>query len=227
MTAATTKSYTALWTADLKKKCHSQTAGEMASLLTAYVARGVDYPDRARHLDHLFTYLKRTTRLKYRQIDIERVCDLLGHMSGKKYEDLLSRLVKHGLKQHPGSVQLNFQAGIAAVTKKSPTSIPPAAFKHIEKALKLAEASTVPKETALLPQIKQMLTLINELREKVSRMPFGPDPFDFFSADFDFFDRGHLGSEDDDEDEFVDGFDPWPRTVPGPKPTKKRKPRKR
>ena len=31
MTAATTKGYAELWTADLKKKCQSQTAGEMAS----------------------------------------------------------------------------------------------------------------------------------------------------------------------------------------------------
>ena len=45
------------------------------------------------------------------------------------------------------------------------------ARSYLEKALKLAEASTVPKETALLPQIKAALTMLNEMSAAPLRAP--------------------------------------------------------
>ena len=185
MTAATTKGYVALWTADVKKKCHSQTAGELASTLNAYLSLDVDYPGREGQIEQVCEYLKRSTRLKFRKIDIERVCDFLGHIPDQKCKELLGKLVKTGLKQHPDSVQLNFQAGIVALAKSQPPFIGPDVIRHLEKALTLAEASKVPKETALLPPIKESLTLINEMRERVGSLPFGGLPFQFAGGAFD------------------------------------------
>ncbi len=110
MTKATQKGYAKLWEADLKKKCRSETAGEMASLLDRVPWR----PDRLRrpagHIKKVVAYLQRTTRLNYRRDDIERVCEFLGHLQDKR---ICSRsCVKLGLKQHPDRPCLNFRAGL-------------------------------------------------------------------------------------------------------------------
>ena len=227
MTAVTTKAYLALWTEQLNKKCQSQTAGEMASSLCAYVGLDVDFPGRAEQIAQVLAYLKRTTRLKYRQIDIERVCDFLGHMPGKKNEDLLSKLVKHGLKLYPGSAQLNFQAGLAALSKCSPPFIDPGVARHVEKALQLAEESKLPRELKYLPAIKETLTLIKELSDSVSRMPFGSG---FFPFGADGIGPTEEWGFDDPEDNYLvddDELEPEPRSIPGAKPKKNKNSTKR
>jgi tetratricopeptide (TPR) repeat protein len=222
MSAATRGAYAELWAADLKKKCRSDTAGEMASTLHAYLLVGVEYPGRSSHVRQLTAYLKRTTRLKYQQIDIERVCKFLGDLPEQK--ELLGKLLKLGLKQHPCSTALNFEAGMLAVAKSTPPFMDPAAKKLLEKALELAEASTVATETALLPSIKSTLTMINELGSGPGRSPFGSAPFGFPGADFDPFEFLDLDFEDDRDD---DDYDPAPRIFPRPKPKVKKKPKKR
>ena len=93
MTAATTRGYAALWSAGLKKKVQSQTAGAMAFLVGAYLELDVDYPGRDGQIEQLVQYLNRTKRLNYRQIDIERVCDFLGRVPGQKGKELLTKLL--------------------------------------------------------------------------------------------------------------------------------------
>ena len=78
MTKATQKGYAQLWESELKKKCTSETAGEMASLMDGFLSAGVEYTGRAGHIKKVVAYLQRTTRLKYRRVDIERVCEFLG-----------------------------------------------------------------------------------------------------------------------------------------------------
>ena len=161
--AATIEHYSALWTASLKKKCQSQTAGEMALVLEGYCRMGVEYQGRSHHIDQLISYLRRTTRLKYRQVDIERVCELLTYLSHKDARKLLGKLTAHGLKLHPRSAQLSLQAGVMALGNSKPPFLDPAAARHLEKALALAEESKLPSETALLPVIRKMLTTIKEM----------------------------------------------------------------
>ena len=83
MTKATQKGYAQLWESELKNKCLSETAGEMASLMHGFLASGIEYPGRAGHIKKVVSYLQRTTRLKYRRVDIERVCEFLGRFPDK------------------------------------------------------------------------------------------------------------------------------------------------
>ena len=106
----------------LKKKCQSQTAGEMASVLHAFVKSEVKYPGRARATSNTVAYLKRTTRLKFRQIDIERVCEFL--MPLPRRERAAREAAEAWLEQHPESVLLNFQSGMLAVACSRPPFIP-------------------------------------------------------------------------------------------------------
>ena len=62
-------------------------------------------------------------------------------------KELLEKLLRLGLKQHPESVLLNFQSGMLAVACSRPPFIPRVAKNHLEKALKHAEASSVARET--------------------------------------------------------------------------------
>jgi tetratricopeptide (TPR) repeat protein len=223
MSAATTRAYAELWAADLKKKCQSKTAGEMASTLLAYLQAGVEYPGRANHVGQLTAYLKRTTRLKYQQADIESVCAFLHDVPDQ--ERLLDKLLKTGLKRYPDSAVLNFEAGMLAITRSSPPFINPAAKIHLEKALTLVEASTLPTMTALLPSIKAALTMINELSFGPRRLPFGDGPFGFPMDDFDpfdFFDDDDFTDDGDDDD-----FEVSPRRVPRPKSKKHKKQKKK
>jgi len=232
MTASHQKGYRDLWAAELKKKCRSETAGEMAALLDSYVLAGVEYPGRAGHIKQLVAYLGRTTRLKYRREDIERVCEFLVHRQDQAR--LLDKLVKSGLKHHLGSPLLNLRAGLLGMADATLNARGETARSYLEKALKLAEASTVPKDTALLKEIKAALTMLNEVSERRFRhfgFDDGPFPFpipreddefgEFFDDDFD---------EDDDEfdDDDDDGFGWRPAAIPSPPPrAKKQKSRRK
>ncbi len=221
MSAATTKGYVALWTSELKKKCQSQTAGEMASLLRAYLDLDVEYPGRAGQVQQFVSYLKRTTRLKYRQTDIEQVCDFLMHMP--QQTEVFGKLARKGVKQYPDSARLNFQAGIAIMANSRPPVIPPAVLRHLETALQIAEVSSVPGEVALLPAIRRTLTTVTEVRNRMGGSPFGGGPFALPGDDFGAFsDWGFDDPEDDDWDD-DDEFDEAAPSVPRPEPKKKKK----
>ena len=229
-TKATQDGYARLWESDLKNKCRSETAGELASLMEGFLSAGIEYPERTEHIKKVVAYLQRTTRLKYRRVDIERVCEFLGHLHDEAAT--LEKLVKLGIKQHPQSALLNFQAGLLEPGKASFKLGSDKARGHLETARKLAEASTEPKEIALLPKIKNALTLLNEISARSrglpsfgngsSGFPFpgpGDDFFEFIDDDF-----------DDDEDDFDDDEDSGPSTswMPSsPSKPKKRKKRKK
>ena len=221
MTKANQKGYAQLWESELKNKCLSETAGEMASLMDGFLCAGVEYTGRAGHIKKVVAYLQRTTRLNYRRVDIERVCEFLAHVEDKVA--LLEKLVKLGIKQHPGSVFLNFRAGLLETGRGLFNFGGAKARTYLETARKLAESSTEPKETALRPQIESALTLLNEMGSRTMGLPaFGdgpkgfpfPGPGDNF---FEFFDDDFDDDDDDDDDS---------RPSPSARPRSPSKPRK-
>jgi tetratricopeptide (TPR) repeat protein len=223
MTKATQDGYNQLWTKDLKKKCKSETAGEMASLLSTFLNTDIVYPGRDGHIKELITYLRRTTRLKYGREDVEHVCEFLSQVP--KESGLLEKIVKQGLKHHPQSALLNFRAGLIEMSKGPYHMGDKGARPYLETALKLAEASTEPKETELLPQIKDVLTMLNEVSKRSAFSSFfGEGPFSMPFMDFD---------DDDDDDDFDDNdeydeFGPNPFSLPVPRqPAKKKATRKK
>jgi len=231
MTASHQKGYAELWAAELKKKCRSETAGEMAALLDSYTLAGVEYPGRAGHIKQFLAFVERTTRLKYRREDIERVCEFLVHRQDQAR--LLDKLLKSGLKHHPESPLLNLRAGLIGMANETPKSRGEKARSYLQKALALAEASTVPKETALLKEIKAALTMLNEVSERRFRhFGFDDGPFPFpIPGEGDEFDEFFDDDFDEDENEWDDdddGFGWRPVSIPSPPPrAKKHKSRKK
>jgi hypothetical protein len=222
MPKANQKEYTQHWESELKNKCTSETAGEMASLMGSFLSGGVEYTGRAGHIKKVVAYLQRASSLKYQRGEIEQVCEFLGHMEGKV--PLLEKMIKLGLKQHPRSALLNFRAGLLETGRGLLDFGGSKARNYLETARALAEASTEPDETALLPQIKSTLTLLNEMG--AGRMGFpafgnGPPGFPFpgsMEQFFDFFDDEFDDDEFDDDDDDDPGPSPSarPRTPTGP-----------
>ncbi len=170
LSKATQKQYGELWNKELRKKCRSETAGAMASYWAENVNEGSEYEGSDRDAIELLKYLRRTSRLNYRLEDVESVCEFLG---GFPQEDKLTRsLVSRGLKAYPESVLLHVVA--AAIDLKKPSLFWGAGpiIKHLQEALRIAETSTRPKETRMLPRIKEMLSVTNELSERMSRFAF-------------------------------------------------------
>jgi len=225
MPKATQDHYAALLDTGLKKKCRSETAGEMASLLDAFLSSSIDYPGRDGHITQVVDYFDRGSRLKYRREDIERICEFLGRLPQRA--KLLEKRVNQGLKQYPDSARLNLRAGLLELEKERLPFASSKARQHLETALKLAQTSTVPEETALLPLIQSALTLVNEMTagpmglpafaEAGFPFPF-PLPFSFPGGGFGPF--GFPDDFDDDDDDFLPDWSPMPRQ---PRRSRKRK----
>lgn len=195
--------YSALWDAELKKKHRSETAGEMAGLMGAFLASDTEYTGRATHINKIIAYVRKTTSLKYRREDIERVAEFLGGV-GPREGKLHKKLVESALKHYPDSVLLHLNAADAAMSGAGLEGffggIPLGVRRHMETALKLADVSTDPTITALLPMIRQRLGALDEITGAMGQfgIPFGGGPSGpgFFDPPYSF--------DDDDEDEFID-----------------------
>jgi tetratricopeptide (TPR) repeat protein len=160
--------YARLWESELKKAVRSETAGEMACLLDSLLKAGIEYPGLDKQVKKLITYLGRSLKLTYRRADLERVCEFLGHLP--QQVALLEKLVKRGLKEHPQSARLHFEAGASEFRKGMFDGSAAVARQHLEKAVELVGVSTERADSDLLPQIKEMLSVLNDLMDG----PLGP-----------------------------------------------------
>ncbi len=168
--------YARHWESELKKAVKSETAGEMAWLLDSLLKEGVEYPGRDTHVKKLVTYLGRSVKLSYRRLDLERVCEFLGHLPEKVI--LLEKLVKRGLKEHPQSARLHFEAGAIEFRKGMFGGSLAVARRHLEKAVELAGSSTERADVELLPEIKETLSVFNDLTGgPLGALFFGGLPF--------------------------------------------------
>jgi hypothetical protein len=206
---ATQNHYAELWMRELRKKCRSETAGAMASFLTEFLTLDIDYDGRDHDATQVLRYVRRTTRLNYRLEDLENVCEFLGHFP--KESGLTRKLVQRGLKANPESALLHLVAAGAEMSD-------PAAFwrhdirQHLEEALRLAEASTRRREMLMVPKIKEMLSVCNELHSRMAGLPFAaPGGIPVPSGQpgsFEDFLRALLGAAEEEDEEEEDGSGP-------------------
>ncbi len=225
------------WEKALPKRCRSDTAGAIASLLHTFIDRRIDYPNREQHIRDVVQYLQRTTRIKYTEHDLESVCTFLVDLPKEK--PLLDKLLQRGLKLFPDSPRFLWMAGLQEMAKGPRQSNMGQARKYFEAALKHAQASRDPKKTALISDIQEDLSRLRDLMSHPLGMAFGggrlPDgvppgfrdlldrlademgayPNEFFEDDFDDDDEF-----DDDEDD-DSSYSPPPRKRASGKKKKK------
>jgi hypothetical protein len=173
--ASVAAGYNSRWEAELKKKYRSQAAGEMAAILHAFLGSDITYRGRPRHVEQLVAYLARGTRSKSRREDVEWIVEFLELVPGE--DDLLERVVKAGVKRHPDSALLNLRAGVVEWSRRSMFGLGASGRRYLENALKLAEASTDPRVTARLEEIRAFLSVVHELTEQFCGVPPFFSPF--------------------------------------------------
>jgi hypothetical protein len=203
--------------ATLAKKASSETARLLAETIIGYRISKLDYPGHDRHLQHVLKYLRRTTRLKYLETDLLRVCEMLQVVHEEK---LLTSLLKRGVTLFPHSpaflvmdVQQNIQKGPFTFNQRD-------TLKKLEKALALAQESQNPGKDAQVRDIREMILKVQDLGRAMSPFPFGGAPF----GGSPFGGNPFAGFEDDQDLGPMFEFDFGPPPKP-PKRPPKRKPK--
>jgi len=193
------------WITALKKRCRSQTAGEMCRTLTAYLGAEVSYPGRPAHVEHLLAYVRRCSRVKWRPGDLRHVCNFLEaiaehddsdsrdkfHEAGK----LLDKYVRKGRKTFGKSPFFQYMAGKLEIRKGPFDCNRRHAIGCLERAVKLAENSSDPEDAAMVETARRWLTLLGEAEMEAPCKFDLPPPGSFFG-----------GGGDDDDEPFADGL---------------------
>lgn len=213
--------FEAHWIIALAGKVRGETAGAMADLMTAFVESKIDYPGRADHIKRIVGYLGRTNRTKYAHDDLEDVCFLLSLLPDQAL--CLEKMVKRGIKLFPDSPLFLTRAGALEFTKmKVGKGNPRTAIAHLKKARQIAEASNTPENARLLPKIREILSMLEDMSPGMPGFPFpgfGGGPFSGSGSrgleDFFEFLGEMIGGDpfDEDDDDFIDD-EPGPRPPP-------------
>jgi tetratricopeptide (TPR) repeat protein len=243
--------FDARWTNAQSRKVRSDTAGALADLMAPFVAGKVTYEAREAHLVQVLGYLRRTTRIKYRLDDVKKVCAFLALLP--KEQVLYAKLLARGQKLFPKAPTFLVLAGGLEISKGPLAGGNLKRARELyEKALPLAEASTDPLDTKLVPVIQQGLSMINDMHSGPMGLPFGrfggrSGPFTAGPAGFarfveemartlgidpaeldeDEFDDDDDGDWFDDDDDDVDDEPGRPRARPARKPRSRKPKRKR
>jgi tetratricopeptide (TPR) repeat protein len=227
-----------LWKDAIKRKCRSETAGAIASLLAAYLAMEVEYTGRAGHLKDAVAYLRRTSRIKYRMEDLVDVCGFLANLPQESA--LFKKMVDRGIKNFPNVPTFWMLLGTLELQKGPMRGSLYVARTQFEMALKYAEASAEPRDQALIPKIRERLSMLSALMSNPLGMIgspfFGGPGFPMPSGSppgsgphsplEDLFDMLDFDEDDDwDDDDWGDSL-PFPFPMPPaqpPPPSSKRK----
>jgi tetratricopeptide (TPR) repeat protein len=230
--AADQDRFEALWVGGLSKKVNGETAGELANLIGAFPASGITYPGLDGHLKQVLAYLGRTTRIKYRREELQKVCAFLEEVTGRpgpkghtarrgggsaEARGLYEKLAKRGTKLFPDAPEFPLILGGLELQRGPFGGNLNAARKFLEKAVALAEAEAArgpsdPIGAEKLAMARKALASFNDLASTPIGLPFGPFPpgpgsmpalpADLLEAMFD--DFGVDPDDDflDDEDDF-------------------------
>jgi tetratricopeptide (TPR) repeat protein len=217
------------------KKVQGETAGALAAQLGSFLSDQIVYPGRDEHVRMVVDYLGRTTRIKYARGDLLHVCGFLELLGNQ--DDLIKKLANRGVKLFPDALDFPMLLGTIEMKKGPFKANFKQARKNFETALRLAEAEgkTDPKVAAIIPQIRQFLSVLNDLTGGSLGMPFpffgggggrGQPPADLFEAFQEMMDEE--GFDFDPDDEFDESDDYWDSTsapLPAPRSPRKKKPK--
>ena len=127
------------WQTALKRACHSQTAGQMAQLMTSMIQWKVEYKSRDAQTDAVLDYIRRTTRVRFTSDDLHHVCEFLHTVDEKS---LLEKYVEKGLKQCPDDPWFQFRVGELEINRGEYAANRRKAFNCFSRVIELCEGAT-------------------------------------------------------------------------------------
>jgi tetratricopeptide (TPR) repeat protein len=161
-----TRRFNDLLQESLKKKVTSQTAGAITEHITPFVELRINYAHHGEHVDSVFDYLKRTSRIKYRETDLRSVCGFLRLLP--EHKPMLQKMAARGLKLFPKSPYFLHLAATFEMTKG------PFGFnkKLVRKQLETALSEAQVNEETLVRGIKESLLKLDDMEEATGGFPF-------------------------------------------------------
>jgi tetratricopeptide (TPR) repeat protein len=198
-----------------KRKGKPSTAKLLADLVRRYVEDRIAYTGRDTHVREVRTYLNKNSGLKFSHDELRSVCEFLVRFPYRR-KTTLQELVERGWRAHPNSPYFLYLLASIQLKRSRWAFLMHPYRKDLEKALELAQASSDPKDAALVPRIKSELAKIVDPPGFGLPLPrFGPsdrDPADDGPKPS-FFDFLDPFDDDDDYDDFDDDDDddPGPR----------------
>lgn len=161
------------WTMALRNKCQSSTAGVMCRLMRGYLETDEVYACRADHVTQLVAYVRRCSRVRWRQEDLREVCEFLDERDETK---LLDKYVRKGQRTFPDAGYYHALSGRLEIDRGPRRCRRKKAIKSLRRAVELLVAAADPRDEEVLQDAKRSLTFIEELAQR-SRFPhFFADP---------------------------------------------------
>ena len=146
------------WRKCLRMQCRSQTAGEIARLLSRRT--GGPSPERLAYASDALDYIKRTSRVRFAIADLLNVCLFLQIADEVK---LLEKYVKKGRNQFPNEPWFHFIAAEAELKKGPQHCCRKLAFDGLSKVLEICENSSEPSYQKLAETSRTALSFLTEI----------------------------------------------------------------
>ena len=146
------------WRADLGKKCHTQTAGQMARLMAPGINDSL--PDFAAWQAEVVQYIKRASRVRFRSIDLRSVCVFL---QIAKEDALLDKYVRKGRKQFSDEPLFHLLAAEREMDKEMYDCRRRQAFNAFSRVLEICDQSADMSHQRMAERARDGLSFLNEM----------------------------------------------------------------
>lgn len=160
------------WRQQAGGKCHTQTAGAVARLLSR-LTRGA-CPERSAHGADALAYIKRANRVSFKSRDLRNVCVFLQIMEQGK---LLEKHIAKGRKLFPDEPWFHLAAAQAEILKGEYDCRRKVAFDCFSRVLEICENSPDAGHQEMVEMARFGLSFLNEAGLRAPRRPlFTPSP---------------------------------------------------
>jgi tetratricopeptide (TPR) repeat protein len=171
----------------LKKRVHSQTAGKLCELMTAYLAMDVDYQGQHRHVASVLAYVRRCSRVQWQEQDLHHVCRFLDELvSGRDDRELnrvLEKLAVKGRKKFPEHAFFHLMVGESEIRKGPIKCDRRLAHRCFQQTLELTKHLKDAEHESFAGRAKRKISLLEEAGlDPPPLPPRMPTPRDIFGG---------------------------------------------
>ena len=148
------------------KKCHTQTAGEMARLMSGEPRD--DCPERVKYAADVLTYIKRANRVRFTCVDLRNVCEFLHVIDEHK---LFEKHVDKGRRRFPDEPWFHLAAAEAEMDKGVYDCRRRLAFDGFSRVLEICDQSADADHQIMAEAARRRLSFLNEVGLRAPRKP--------------------------------------------------------
>jgi hypothetical protein len=169
------------WSVSLKGKKRIAAAGQMASVMSDYLASEPEDADYEPYIERVLEYIRGCTRVRWEASDLRAVCIFLESVvideGFSDDEGLLKKLAQRGRKDFPHEPVFPLILGNLEMDKGPFYCDRRFAKQCFEQVVQAARASRSPRDARLAEAAERKLTFLNEVGAESVPLPFGGPAF--------------------------------------------------